>query len=141
MKLSYALILAGSLAFVACGGDSNPSSAQADCSVTGGVKVVSPAAGETFKLNDEITVVYGTDVDDSGYRVYYYTSDDAEGVSLTSGSVGLDRQGDGKTCYELKVKLDSEIKGVVASTKAFIRVIPYNRSRLYGASGKFTVKE
>ena len=141
MKLSYALILAGSLAFVACGGDSNPSSAQADCSVTGGVKVVSPAAGDSYKLNDEITVVYGTDVDDSGYRVYYYTSDDAEGVSLTSGSVGLDRQGDGKTCYELKVKLDSEIKGVVASTKAFIRVIPYNRSRLYGASGKFTVKE
>ena len=140
MKLSYALILAGSLAFVACGGDSNPSSAQADCSVTGGVKVVSPAAGETFKINDEITVVYGSDVDGSGYRFVYKASEDADDVELTDGSAGFDGQGDGKTCYELKVKLDSK-RGVVASTKAFIRVIPYERTSKRGDSGKFTVKE
>lgn len=142
MKFSYALALAGSLAFVACGGDddSNPASAKSDCSVTGGVKVVSPAAGETYKVNDVITIVYGSDVDGSGYRFEYWASEDAEVVYLFDGSEGLDGQGDGKTCYEVKAKLDAD-RGVVASSKAFIRVAPYERSSKRGDSGKFTVKE
>ena len=59
MKFSHALILASSLAFFACGGDdessTGPSSSESfDCTVTDGVKVVSPKGGETFKVGETI---------------------------------------------------------------------------------------
>ena len=140
MKLSHALLLASSLAFLACGDDdSNPASAKSDCSVADGVKVVSPAKGDVFNVNDVITIVYGSTVDGSGYRFVYMASEDADGVDLFDGSAGLDGEGDGKTCYEVKAKLDSE-KGVKASSNAFIRVIPYERTNKRGDSEKFTVK-
>ena len=82
MKLFSILFLAASFALVACGDDSSSSSAppnengsdspskpKYDCTVKGGVKVLYPAGGETFHLGDTITVVYGSDVQGSGYRL------------------------------------------------------------------------
>ena len=75
MKFSHALILASSLAFLACGDDESstgPDNSSADCSVTDGVKVVSPKGGEEFKVDETIKVVFGSDTDSnpaSGVKV------------------------------------------------------------------------
>ena len=72
MKISHALILASSLAFFACGDDDSPTGAKAsyDCTVSDGVKVAYPTVSEQFKVGDEITVVFGTTIDD-GYRILF----------------------------------------------------------------------
>ena len=159
MKFSHALLLASSLAFFACGGDDDDSPAAPskdnggstvdeggktglksyDCSVKGGVKVVYPTGGEKFKVGDEITVVYGTDVDGSGYRFVFKVDEEDIGMDLFEESMGLEGKGDGKTCYEQKVKLSKDV--VEATSTAIIRVIPYEDSKKGANSGKFKVSE
>ena len=109
MKFSHALLLASSIAFLACGEEDSPSNATGkfDCSVTGGVKVVYPTKGETFKIGQKITVIFGSDVDDSGYMIKFKTGKDDQGEDLTKESVGPAGQADGKTCYEAEVTLDA----------------------------------
>ena len=141
MKFTHALILASSLAFFACGDDESstgPSNDTADCSVTDGVKVVSPKGGEEFKIGDKVTVVYGSDVQGSGYRFVFKTSEEDMGTDLLDGSAGPE-QPDGKTCYEQEVVLS---EGLVEPTStAIIRVIPYERQNKGANSGTFKVKE
>ena len=144
MKFTHALLLACSLAFFACGDDDDdsstgPSTPKCDCSVKGGVKVVYPAGGETFKIGEEITVVYGTDVDGSGYRFVFKVDEEDIGMDFFEESMGLDGKGDGKTCYEQKVKLSKDV--VEATSTGIIRVIPYEDSKKGANSGKFTVKK
>ena len=143
MKFTHALLLACSLAFFACGDDDDdsstgPSTPKYDCSVKGGVKVVYPAGGESFKIGEEITVVYGTDVDGSGYRFVFKVDEEDIGMDLFEGSMGLEGKGDGKTCYEQKVKLSKDI--VEKTSKGIIRVIPYEDTKKGANSGLFIVK-
>lgn len=141
MKFSHALLLASSLAFLACGEEDSPSNAtdKFDCSVTGGVKVVYPTKGETFKIGQKITVIFGSDVDDSGYMIKFKTDKEDQGVDLTEESVGPAGQADGKTCYEAEVTLDAS---KVKETKTgYIRVVPYIKTNKGANSGEFTVKK
>jgi len=144
MKFSHALILASSLAFFACGGDDDsdspagPSKTSYDCSVTDGVKVVYPTISEQFKVGQEITVVFGTDVEDNGYRIIYKDGTSDPGVDLLEES--YEAKMDGKTCNEVKVKLDAD-KGVEATMHGIIRVQPYNKSGKGNNSALFIVKE
>ena len=108
-----------------------------DCSVTGGVKVVYPAGGETFKIGDEITVVYGTDVDCSGYRFVFKMDEKDIGMDLFDRTMGLEGKGDGKTCYEQKVKLSMDV--VNPTSTGIIRVMPYENSRKGANSVYFNV--
>ena len=143
MKFSHALILASSLAFFACGGDDDspagPSKTTYDCSVKGGVKVVSPTVSETFKVGDEITVVFGTDVEDNGYRIIFKKNASDQGIDLLDEPYDLNGSADGKTCYTAKVKLDAE--SVEATMTGAIRVAPYNKQNKGNNSGLFIVKE
>ena len=142
MKLSHALILASSLAFFACGDDDDsPTGANAgyDCTVSDGVKVVYPAGGETFKVGDEITVIFGTTVDET--HGFAFKKDDKErGYDLFDESIYLTAPADGKTCHTVKVKLDAE-RGVEPTLTGIIRVYPYQHSSKGGYSKPFTVKE
>ena len=139
MKFSHALLLASSLAFLACGEEDSPSNAtdKFDCSVTGGVKVVYPTKGETFKIGQKITVIFGSDVDDSGYMIKFKTDKEDQGVDLTEESVGPAGQADGKTCYEAEVTLDAS--KVKETTTGYIRVVPYIKTNKGANSGEFTV--
>ena len=142
MKFSHALLLASSLAFLACGDDDDSSSNASDkfdCTVSDGVKVVYPTKGETFKIGQKITVIYGSTVDGSGYRVKFKTGKDDAGKDLTSGSVGFAGKGDGKTCYEVEVVLDA--KKVTETTTGIIRVVPYEKTNKGANSAEFTVKK
>ena len=142
MKISHALILASSLAFFACGGDDDsPTGAKAgyDCTVSDGVKVAYPTVSEQFKIGDEITVVFGTTVDE-GYRFVFKKNAGDPGVDLFDDSVDLTGPADGKTCLTVKVKLDAE-KGVEPTLTGIIRVIPYNKTSLGNNSELFVVKE
>lgn len=142
MKFTHALILASSLAFFACGDDESstgPSNNDtADCSVTDGVKVVSPKGGEEFQIGDKITVVYGSDVQGSGYRFVFKASEDDMGVDLLEESAGPEKP-DGKTCYEQEITLSEDL--VEATSSAIIRVIPYENTKKGANSGTFKVKE
>ena len=142
MKFSHALLLASSLAFLACGDDDDspagPSTPSYDCSVKGGVKVVYPAGGETFKIGETITVIYGSDVEDSGYRFLFKKNAGDPGMDLFDESVGPEKP-DGKTCYEVEVTLDAE--KVQATNTGIIRVEPYERSNKGANSAEFTVKK
>ena len=137
MKISHALILASSLAFFACGDDSS-SSPTYDCSVSNGVKIVYPAGGETFKVGDEITVVFGTDIEDDSYRIVFKNGDLDMGFELTDESIDNVVK-DGKTCNEVKVKLDAE-RGVETTSTGIIRVAPYGDSGKGKNSAPFIVK-
>ena len=142
MKFSHALLLASSLAFLACGDDDDSSSNASDkfdCTVSDGVKVAYPTKGETFKIGQKITVIYGSTVDDSGYRIMFKTDKDDAGKDLTSGSVGFAGKGDGKTCYEVEVVLDA--KKVTETTTGIIRVVPYINTNKGANSAEFTVKK
>ena len=142
MKFSHALLLASSLAFLACGDDDDSSSNASDkfdCTVSDGVKVVYPTKGETFKIGQKITVIYGSTVDGSGYRVKFKTGKDDAGKDLTNGSVGFAGKGDGKTCYEVEVVLDAK-KGTETPT-GIIRVVPYEKTNKGANSAEFTVKK
>ena len=142
MKFSHALLLASSLAFLACGDDDDSSSNASDkfdCTVSDGVKVVYPTKGETFKIGQKITVIYGSTVDGSGYMIKFKTDKDDAGKDLTSGSVGFAGKGDGKTCYEVEVVLDA--KKVTETTTGIIRVVPYYNTNKGANSAEFTVKK
>lgn len=141
MKFSHALILASSLAFFACGDDDDSPSAPSqsyDCTVTGGVKVVYPTISEQFKINQEITVVFGTDIEDNGYRIIFKKNAGDQGFDLLDEA--YDAKMDGKTCNEVKVKLSSE-KGVEPTLTGIIRVAPYNKQNKGDNSELFIVKE
>lgn len=142
MKFSHALILASSLAFFACGGDDDDSpsapSQSYDCTVTDGVKVVYPTISEQFKINQEITVVFGTDIEDNGYRIIFKKNAGDQGFDLLEEA--YDAKMDGKTCNEVKVKLSSE-KGVEPTLTGIIRVAPYNKQNKGNNSELFIVKE
>ena len=141
MKFSHALILASSLAFFACGDDDDSPSAPSqsyDCTVTGGVKVVYPTISEQFKINQEITVVFGTDIEDNGYRIIFKKNAGDQGFDLLDEA--YDAKMDGKTCNEVKVKLSSE-KGVEPTLTGIIRVAPYNKQNKGNNSELFIVKE
>ncbi|WP_295067655.1 hypothetical protein [uncultured Fibrobacter sp.] len=142
MKFSHALLLASSLAFLACGDDDDSSSNASDkfdCTVSDGVKVVYPTKGETFKIGQKITVIYGSTVEGSGYMIKFKTDKDDAGKDLTSGSVGFAGKGDGKTCYEVEVTLDA--KKVTETQTGIIRVVPYEKTNKGANSAEFTVKK
>ncbi len=115
---------------------SSENSEVTDCSVKDGVKVFAPKGGELFKLGDTITVVYGSDVEGSGYRFVFKTSEDDMGMDLLDESVGP-TQPDGKTCYEQKVVLKSD--DVDFAESAVIRVIPYEKTSKGANSGTFKI--
>ncbi len=148
MKFSFALtrslIAFGLVALAACSDDSSSASADEpsgqgyDCSVTDGVKVVYPAGGESFKMGDTITVVYGSDVKGSGYQFLFKTSEDDKGLDMLPESAGPEAP-DGKTCYEQKVVLDEE--WAEATDTAIIRVQPYEKTAKAANSGSFKVSE
>ncbi|MCQ2062409.1 MAG: hypothetical protein MJY99_03625 [Fibrobacter sp.] len=163
MKFSHALLLACSFAFFACDDDSSSASSDEnqesststakssesstkldgskvtyDCNVKDGVKVVYPAGGETFKMGDEITIIYGSDVQGSGYRFVFKTSEDDMGIDMFEGSEGPENP-DGKTCYKQKVKLSDDF--AEATDEAIIRVIPYEKQAKGANSATFKVKD
>ena len=135
MKFYSAMFLAASLALMACGDDSSSSgpadetgssakettsssstdkpkssddgSAKYDCTVSGGVKVLYPAGGEEFKMGDTITVIYGSDVQGSGYRFIFKVNEEDLGKDAFPNSVGPEEP-DGKTCYEQKIVLSKD---------------------------------
>ena len=79
--------------FAACDDSSSASSndepsASNDCSVEDGVKVVSPKKGDSFKMGDTITVIYGSDVQGSGYRFVFKTSEEDAGLDMLEESAG-----------------------------------------------------
>jgi len=146
MLFNRALVLAGlvaaSFGFVACSDDSSSASsgpevsADLDCSVSKGVKVLKPAAGDTFKMGDTITVVYGSDVQGSGYRFLYKVNEDDAGEDMFEGSMG-EKNPDGKSCYEQKVVLSEEF--VEPSDEAVIRLVPYENTNKGANSAAFKV--
>ncbi|MCQ2054184.1 MAG: hypothetical protein MJY82_02705 [Fibrobacter sp.] len=159
MKFSYVMMMASTLAFLACGDDSSSSSGaepdssasekssedksskedtKLDCSVTDGVKVVSPKEGDSFKVGDTITVVFGSDMDFGGFGIEYRYDDGAEKVGLLDES--YDGVVDGKTCNEVKVVLDEDL-GVEPADDAYIRVYPYSKQVKGSNSGTIKVKE
>ncbi len=109
---------------------------EGDCPVKNGVKVFAPQANSLFKLGDTVTVVYGSDVKTSGYRFLFKKSEDDTGVDLLEESAGP-TEADGKSCYEQKVVLKSDI--VEATNTAIIRVTPYEKTSLGANSEKFKV--
>ena len=118
---------------------SNGSSADYDCSVSDGVKVVYPAGGEKFKVGQTIDVVFGTSVDDS-YRIVFRKNTSDAGVDLLDESFDLNGPADGKTCYTVKVKLSSD-RGVDVTSNGIIRVIPYNKQNKGSNSKEFVVEK
>lgn len=161
MKFTHALALAASFAFFACGGDDDSStgpsqennssasnaksssskkieSQKFDCTVKDGVKVVYPTGGETFKMGDKITIIYGSDVKGSGYRFVFKTSEDDQGMDMLDESAGPESP-DGKTCYEQEVVLSDDF--AEPSDKAVIRVIPYEKQSKGANSKAFKVKD
>lgn len=129
--------------FAACDDSSSASSndepsASDDCSVEDGVKVVSPKKGDSFKMGDTITVIYGSDVQGSGYRFVFKTSEEDGGLDMLEESAGPMKP-DGKKCYEQKVVLTED---VAEPTKtAIIRVVPYEQTAKGANSGTFKVTE
>lgn len=144
MKLASVVLLSSALAFLACSDDSSSTSASSkggyDCSTSSGVVVAYPAGGESFKLGDTITVVYGADPSLAGplFIFRYRANNDDMGTELTEESTG-EAKPDGKTCYEQKVWLDPDL--LDTSDEAFIQVVPYSKTSKNGKSGKFTVTE
>ena len=139
MKFSHALILASSLAFLACDDDKSstgPDNGTAECSVTDGVKVVSPAGGETFKVGQTITVAFCSDMDFGGFGVELRYEDGTKSVNLLDETID-DAVIDGKTCNEYLVDLPMD----VLADDAFIYVYPYSKQSKAGKSGTFRIVE
>ena len=141
MKFTRALILASSLAFFACDDSTlaDNGSGSADCSVTDGVKVVSPKGGETFEVGETIKVAFCSDVDFGGFGVELRYDEGAKKVNLLAESID-DAKIDGKTVNEYNIKLDAK-RGVVAADDAYISVYAYSKQSKFGKSGTFKVKE
>ncbi len=141
MKFFHALLLTGSLAFLACGDDDSstgPSTQSYDCTVSDGVKVVYPTVSETFSVGQTIDVVFGTTIDD-GYRVVFKKSAGDAGTDLLDESFDLTGPADGKTCHTVKVTLAAD-HGVEPTQFGAIRVIPYNKQNKGANSELFIVK-
>lgn len=153
--LSSSVVALGLAAFVACDSsssepeDSSSASKDRSSSSTGsdageydctasGVKVLYPAGGESFKMGDTITVVYGSDVLGSGFRFVFKQNVDDAGMDMLEESAGPEEP-DGKSCYEQKVVLDEEYATV--SDEAIIRVIPYEKTGKAANSGAFKVSK
>ena len=124
-------------ALVACD-DSSSASDSYDCSVKNGVKIFYPEGGEIFKMGDTITVVYGTDVQGSGYRFVFKKYEDDEGLDFFDESKGP-QEPNGKTCFEQKVVFTDDV--AEHSKNALIRVIPYEKTKLGANSGSFKLNE
>ncbi len=142
MKITHVIILASSLALLACGDDDDsPTSASSkyDCSVTDGVKVVYPTVSEQFKVGQEITVIFGTDIEDNGYRIIFRKTASDQGIDLLDEPLD-DVKTDGKTCNEVKVKLSADA-GVEPTRTGIIRVAPYNKQNKGNNSELFIVNE
>ena len=122
------------------GSEQNEIEVKNECSVKDGVKVVYPEGGETFTVGDTITVVYGSDVQGSGYRFVFKYSEDDPGVDLLDESAGPENP-DGKTCYEQKVVLSvDEVNENRTTVPGIIRVVPYEHSKKGANSGEFAVE-
>ena len=142
MKMTRSLLAVFALAsslVVGCSDSSSSSASESECAVTNGTVIVSPSAGDVFKVGETISVVFGSDIKENGFRIQYRTSADAQGKDLTEEAVGPENP-DGKSCYEVKVTLDED-KEVEPSKEAVIRVIPYNDQAKGKNSEAFTVKE
>lgn len=144
MKMTRSIIAISALSlsamFIACGDDSSSTSAsnESKCSVSNGVVVASPAAGDSFKIGETITVVFGSDIDAGGFDIEYRVNADTKGKSLLDQSIEA-KYLDGKTCNEVKVTLSDDV--VESSDEAVIRVIPYANQGKGANSAAFTVAE
>ena len=144
MKLSAAAsAILAAVTFTACDDSSSADDKSYDCTVKGGVKVLYPEGGESFKLGETITVIFGSDVEDSGYRFLLKTSEKDLGLDLLDSSVTVPNP-DGKKCFEQKVVLSEDalpddvelpLKG------AIIRVSPYIKTSEAANSGAFKLTE
>ena len=106
------------------------------CSVSDGVKIVYPAGGETFKFGDEITVVFGTAIEDNGYRIIFKNGTSDQGFDLLDEA--YDAVMDGKTCNEVNVKLPANM-GLKETSSGIIRVVPYSKQNKGANSEAFNV--
>ena len=127
-------VSSSSVAVSSSGAKSN--SVAYDCSVTDGVKVVYPAGGETFKFGDEITVVFGTAIEDNGYRIIFKNGTSDQGFDLLDEA--YDAVMDGKTCNEVNVKLPANM-GLKETSSGIIRVVPYSKQNKGANSETFNV--
>jgi uncharacterized protein (TIGR02145 family) len=107
-----------------------------DCSVRNGIKIVSPKSGDMFHIGDTITVIYGADIEDSGYRFVFKTSEESVGIDLFDESMEPSNI-DGNTCNEQKVVLRQDI--VEETSTGIIRVIPYSKTNKGINSATFIV--
>jgi hypothetical protein len=118
-------------------GGSEQNKNEFDCSVTDGVKVVSPKGGEAFKVGETIKLVFGSDMDFGGFGVELRFNGGAQKVNLLDESID-NAVIDGETCNEYSIKLDAEL-GVVAASDAYIYVYPYSKQSKAGRSEIFKV--
>ncbi len=138
--------LAAAVSFTACDDSSSASDdskTSYDCTVKDGVKIAYPKGGEAFKIGDEVTIVYGADVQDAGYRFLLKTDEEDEGLDMVDESVDP-KYLDGKTCNEQKVVIKKEFlpdSVELPLKKAVIRVSPYNKTAKGENSGAFKVTE
>lgn len=116
----------------------NSTSEKFDCTVTDGVKVVSPKGGETFKMGDTITVVFGSDISAGGFGIVFKTNLEDKGYDMTETSVGPESP-DGKSCYTERVVLSDDYAEPTKS--ALIRVYPYAKQAKGANSKEFVVTE
>lgn len=135
-KLAVRCVLEGGGSDESHSGSEQGVEEELDCSVTDGVKVVSPKGGESFKVGETITVIYGSDVQGSGFRFVFKTSEDDMGVDLFDKSEGVENP-NGQWCYTQDVTLSADIVGD-AST-GIIRVVPYENSSKGANSGAFKI--
>ncbi|MCF0216134.1 MAG: hypothetical protein HUK21_06635 [Fibrobacteraceae bacterium] len=139
MKFSYTLLWALAFSTIMGCSDDDSSSTKAssesssskeenklDCTVANGenYNIVSPKTGEKFSIGDTVSLVFGTKIEDSGFRVVYATSDEDRGIDMFDES--QDAVMDGKTCNTYKVVLsDNDNGNVKASKTASLSVMGY----------------
>ena len=116
--------------------EQNAEKKEYDCSVTDGIKVVSPADGESFRIGDSVNVVFGSDQDYGGFMIELRFNDGASRVLLLDET--LEGVTDGITCNEKKILLSAEI-GVEVANDAYIYIAPYAKQSKAGKSGTFNI--
>ena len=107
-----------------------------DCSVKGGVKVLYPQGVGSFNVGETIPVIYGSDVQGSGYRFVFKMSEEDIGIDLLDGTAGPQNP-DGQSCYVQEVTLSADL--VVTRSYGFISVIPYEDSKKAANSDAFKI--
>ncbi len=107
-----------------------------DCSVKGGVKVLYPQGVGSFNVGETIPVIYGSDVQGSGYRFVFKMSEEDIGIDLLDGTAGPQNP-DGQSCYVQEVTLSADL--VVTRPYGFISVIPYEDSKKAANSDAFKI--